>query len=327
MTNLDIYFSDACNSNCQYCPIQNNNNEAIRQALEDNTFVTNVRHTLTPETESIGFYGREPSVNGEYFSKFICNLLDYSPYIKYIGIVTNGQSNTFYQDFIVPLYIYCNIHKRKIILIIQFTLDGPPDLQDKYRGEGSTQKCINNIDYIFNNFNFNNKYLRLQTSTKSTLRGYEIENYSTKQWTKYMLDIRQRQINKVIITNDCKIGELSLTVEVPGNYTAAQGQALKRWERYFTIDQFSPCFNNNFNKTIDYLGNIYDCHLLVNKNITQEQLRAQFETTMDTLVSQGEAIEQNRDKLFNTILSIYCWGAEDKTFDNYIRLLGNGFLL
>jgi len=53
----------------------------------------------------------------------------------------------------------------------------------------------------------------------------------------------------------------------------------------------------------------------------------QFETTMDTLVAANEAIEQDRDKLFNAISSIYCWGATDKRLDSYIRLLGNGFLL
>ena len=87
MVNLDIYFSDACNANCQYCIIQDqehNNNIAIRQALEDNTFVTYTRKVLTPETKSIGFWGKEPTINGQYFSKFITNILDYSPYIRYI---------------------------------------------------------------------------------------------------------------------------------------------------------------------------------------------------------------------------------------------------
>lgn len=331
MTNLDIYFSDACNLNCEYCIIQDtaSNNTAIRQALENNTFVTYVRHVLTPETKSIGFWGREPSVNGQYFANFISNLLDYSPYIRYVILPTNGQSDTFYEDFIRPLYCYCYTHKRKIILMIQFSLDGPADLQDKYCGEGSTQQCIETIKKVLRDFPFHNNYLRLRLSTKSTLRGDELENYSIDKWHDFMFNLYCRGDGLFLTEEDNKLGQQQITFEVPGNYTVAQGQALKRWEKYLKLNtnQYHSCAAGVDSKTIDYLGNLYDCHLLVNKEITLEELRTQFETTMDTLVSNGEAIEQNRDKLFNVISSVYCWGANDKRLDSYIRLLGNGFLL
>ena len=333
MTNLDIYFSDACNSNCQYCIMQdkeNNSNTAIRQALEDNTFVTNVRHVLTPETISIGFWGREPSVNGQYFSNFICNLLEYSPYIRYIMIPTNGQSDTFYQDFVIPLYCYCNSHKRRIILMLQFSLDGPPDLHDKYRGEGSAKKCIDTIDKVYHNFNFQNKYLRIRMSTKSTLQGYELEHYSPIIWRNYMRGLNTDYPNKEEVGYFySRIGWQRITFEVPGNYTVEQGRVLSKWKEYIHIEpeMYQSCAVNTDSKTIDYLGNLYDCHLLVNKDVNQEILRAQFETTMNTLVAANEAIEQDRNKLFNAISSIYCWGATDKRLDSYIRLLGNGFLL
>lgn len=332
LKNLDIYFSDACNSNCEYCILQNiqhNNNTAIQQALEDNTFVTYTRKVLTEDTISIGFWGREPSINGQYFSSFIANILDYTPYIRYIILPTNGQSDTFYSDFIAPLYNYCNTHKRKIIFNIQFSLDGPPDLHNSHRGNGSSEKCLDTINYIFNNFNFKNKYLRLRLSTKSTLTGYDIEHYSPSTWLKYMdtLVIKYASINVGYICSH--IGLQIATLEVPGNYTVSQGQALVKWKNIIKTDaqNYHACIAGTDSKTIDYLGNLYDCHLLANKGITQEELRTQFETTMDTLVAANEAIEQDRDKLFNAISSIYCWGAADKKFDSYIRLLGNGFLL
>ena len=332
MKNLDIYFSDACNSNCQYCIIQDlehNNNMAIRQALEDNTFVTYARKVLTPETNSIGFWGKEPTINGQYFSKFITNILDYSPYIQYVILSTDGQSLSLFQNFIAPLYCYCNSHKRKIIFVIQFSLDGPPDLQDKYRGEGSVQKCLNTIEYIYNNFNFSNKYLRLRLLTKSIINGYEIENYSPDVWGQYMDTLAINYANKDQGYTISHIGQAIATVEVPGNDTVDQGKALIKWKKYIKINtgQFISCIANTNNKTLDYLGNLYDCHSLINKDITQKELRTQFETTMDTLVAANEAIEQDRDKLFNAISSIYCWGAADKKLDSYIRLLGNGFLL
>ena len=332
MTNLDIYFSDACNANCEYCIMQDlehNNNLAIRQALEDNTFVTKVRNILIPEVKSIGFWGREPSVNGKYFGKFITNILDFDPYIRYIIIPTNGLTDSFYKDFIVPLLQYCLTHKRKLILMIQFSLDGPPEIHDKYYGQGSCQTCITNIKKICRMFPFDNKYLKLRMSTKSTLRGYELENYSPYIWYTYMLDLARSTEVFFKDYTDCKIGQLITTFEVPGNYTVSQGQSLANWRKYLRFNEslYHSCAAGTDSKTIDYLGNLYDCHLLVNKNITQEELRTQFEITMDTLVAANEAIEQDRDKLFNAISSIYCWGATDKRLDSYIRLLGNGFLL
>lgn len=329
MKNLDIYFSDACNSNCQYCIMQNlehNNNSAIRQALEDNTFVTFARGVLTEETKSIGFWGKEPTINGQYFAKFVTNLLDYSPYIRYIMLPTNGQSNTFFNDFIMPLYNYCNTHKRKIIFSIQFSLDGPSDLHDKHYGSGSAQNCLNTIDFIYKNFDFSNKYLRLRLSTKSMLKGYDIEHYSPQIWRQYMDTLALTYASKEVGYTCSYIGQQIATFEIPGNYTVSQGQALINWKRFIKINLYS-CAADNDSKTIDYLGNLYDCHLLVNKEITQEELRARFESTMNTLVERGEAIEQDRDKLFNAISSVYCWGANDKQLDSYIRLLGNGFLL
>ena len=331
MKNLDIYFSDACNSNCQYCIMKDlkHNNDAIRQALEDGTFVTNVRHALRPETISIGFWGREPSINGEYFSNFIFNLLDYSPYIRYIIIPTNGQSETFYKDFIQPLYCYCNSHHRKIILMIQFSLDGPPELQDRYRGSGSTDKCINTIKYMCKMFPFSNKYLRLRISTKTTFTGYEIENVTPHLWYQYMYDLYCFASPYFKRYEDNKIGITGITVEVPGNYTVEQGKCLKKWKNFFQIapSQQVSCTAGIESKTIDYLGNLYDCHLLANKDLTLEQLRTNFENTLDTLIQNGEALEQDRDKLFNAISSIYCWGAANKNLESYIRLLGNGYLL
>jgi len=44
--------------------LEHNNNSAIRQALENNTFVTFTRGVLTEETKSIGFWGKEPTING-----------------------------------------------------------------------------------------------------------------------------------------------------------------------------------------------------------------------------------------------------------------------
>ena len=316
MKNLYIYYS-------------NDENAAIQAALEDGTFAHYVRQALTQETADLCIWGKEPSVNGKYFNKFITDILDYSKYIRYIMIPTNGQSVTFYNDFIAPLLIYCTSHRRELVLQPQFSLDGPPDLHDKYNGEGSYKQCIKSLEYIQNMFPYNNRYLKLRVQTKSTLRGPELETYSPQKWSAHMRDLYDNFRGKHYMRWDGNEDYIQIspriTVELPGNYTAAQGRALKKW-----VDPEDGLFFKTDGTycqgipTIDYQGNLYDCH----SNFDLATLRADFEQKMTSLVAAGEAIEQDRNKLFNAIMSIYCWTTANNDIpESYIKLMGNGVLL
>lgn len=316
MKNLYIYYSDGYNA-------------AIQAALEDGTFAHYVRQALTQETTDLDIWGGEPSVNGKYFNKFITDILDYSKYIHYIMIPTNGQSLTFYNDFIAPLLIYCTSHRRELELQLQFSLDGPSDLHDKYNGEGSYKQCIKSLEYIQNMFPYNNRYLKLRVQTKSTLRGPELETYSPQEWSAYMHDLydnfRGKHYMRWGVNEDYIQINPRITVELPGNYTAAQGRALTNWvdpeDGLFFKTDGTYCQGSS---TIDYQGNLYDCHL----NFDLATLRADFEKKMTSLVAAGEAIEQDRNKLFNAIMSIYCWTTANNDIpESYIKLMGNGVLL
>lgn len=336
MKNLNIYYSSGCNANCSQCIAQEMPNSAIQAALEDKTFEYYIRRAITKDTIGLGILGVEPSINKKYFGKFIANILDYSPYIQQITMYTNGQSNTFYTDFIIPVLLYCKTHHRALTMRIQFELDGPQDLHDKHHGNNSFQRCMDNLYYISRFFPYNNSYLKLQVYTKSTLYGEDLENYSPYKWFDFMYnqqaDFLNNHYNFWETEEDCIDIRPIITVQIPGDYTAAQGFALKRWispqtdETLFDIHS-QYCLVNEDSKTIDYQGNLYDCCLLKDKEIDLVQLRANFEQRMTALVTAGEAIEQDRDKLFNAISSIYCWGATDEQLDSYIHLLGNGFLL
>lgn len=340
LKNLDVYFSDSCNGNCLYCILKNNpqnNNTAIVQALQDGSFARNVRKVLTTDTLSLGIWGMEPSVNGKYFNQFITGILDYDPYLRYIVIPTNGLSDSFYFDFISPLLAYCKNHKRKLILLIQFSIDGPPEINDVHRGAGATKKVISNMQMIYNLFPVDNGYLRVRMSTKSTLQADDLA-YDPIKWWQYMNTMHMLCTNNDSgkwIIDDVQIGHTHPTVEVPGNYSAQNGRDLCKWlaipgetlNTLFYMDG-RTCQAGEVSKTVDYQGNLYDCHLLVNKAINIQTIRQDFENKMNQLVLSGDAIEQDRDKLFDAIMSMYCWATADNDMpESYIKLLGNGALL
>lgn len=78
----------------------------------------------------------EPSINGKYFNEFITTILNYSPYIRYITIATNGLGN-IYEYFTLPLMEYVIKNKRKLKLWIQYSLDGPQFLTDSHYYAGA----------------------------------------------------------------------------------------------------------------------------------------------------------------------------------------------
>lgn len=261
---------------------------AALPALEDHTFVTNIRHTLTPDITKLGFYG---DLNEKYFSNFVYNLLDFSPYIQTITLTVNNLPR-LYQYFIEPLYCYCNSHKRAITLHIQFLFTGLP----------YNDPNIDLIKYINTNFNFDNPYLSLQCSILYSISDYLLDGYHPEAW--------QESLYKLIFTeakNCFNYPENKLYFTFPSNYLTEHGVILRQWRP--AIEFFpNPVIGD---AAIDYLGNTYDYRSLTNQQIAPEALREQLAD----------------DKLFNTISFIYYQDEAANTLDNYIRLFGNGFLL
>lgn len=329
MNNLNIYFSDSCNSNCTYCIMKNNphnSNSVIRNALSNGVFAQKVISAITPDTISLGIWGMEPTINGDLFKDFIYTILTNSPNIKYIMLPTNGQSVNLYEQFILPLYNYCEFHERKLILMIQFSLDGPPDLHNAHRGEWSAFRCINNI-YKIDDLLPQSNYFKVRLSTKSTLTGDDILYYDPKIWEEYMLKLNGSLTT--IPMKDNKIGTTGITLEVPGHYTQEHGIALCKWKylcQFLARELKETCLTSSNSKTIDYQGNLYDCHLLCNRNMDLARVRADFDIKYNSLRKKKLIAEQDKERLYDAIIKMYCWAASPVIDESYLLLLGNGVL-
>lgn len=329
MLNLDIYFSDACNSNCTYCIMKDNphnSNSAIRDALSNGEFARKVLETITPDTISLGLWGMEPTVNGELFQQFIYTILDNASNIRYIMMPTNGQSSQLYEYFIEPLLNYCDKNARKLIMMIQFSLDGPPDLHNAHRGAWSAFNCINNIHKIDSTLPQSN-YFKVRLSTKSTLTKDDILYYDPKNWEEYMLKLGSSLTT--IPMKDNKIGATGITLEVPGCYTQKHGIALCRWKhlcQFLTQEYDETCLTSSNSKTIDYQGNIYDCHLLRNRYVNLDFLREDFNIKYNKLLKAKLITEEDNKKLFKAVMKMYCWAVSPTIDESYLLLMGNGVL-
>ena len=332
ISSLNIYFSDACNLNCSYCCMQNkihNNNIFIQQALQDGSYFQNIKPYITKDIKHIGIWGMEPSINGKYFNEFITTILNYSPYIRYITIATNGLGN-IYEYFTLPLMEYVIKNKRKLKLWIQYSLDGPQFLTDSHYYAGAYNTILQNIQISTIPWHSNSQnYLKCRITFKPTFmpQDWYIDPniwYTWRDNLHWNLNIYEyyNLINCEIIT------PIAPTFAHGFNYTKNDGEAFARWK----IEQpllTHTCGAGLNSITIDCQGNVYDCPLLCNRqDINQQLVRLNFDNKMDELIANNEVIDQDRDKLFQVLMSNYCFAVDNiNDLTNYIRLFGNGALL
>ena len=335
MKNLNIYFSDICNLSCKYCCLRNqqhNTNTLICEALQNGSFLQHIRNNLSSETISLGIWGMEPTINGQYFQNLIYQILDYSPYIKYISIASNGISNSLYTNFIIPLINYTTLHKRKIKLWIQISLDGPADIMIKHCNHNIYNQVVQNLKYICTMYPKTYlPYLRLKLTIKPTFQP-EDWYINPQIWLNWRNNL-YNDLNHLIQNNKNFIDIRSIatvlpTIEHGNTYTKEDGKAYAQWK--MPIKMYAQtCAAGIESKTIDYNGILYDCPMLKNKqDINEQTFQSILDNKIDELITKQEISSLNDTKYLKMLItSNYCPVMDNiNNIDNYFRLFGNGAL-
>ena len=155
--NLDLYFSADCNLSCKYCYIYKHKeklqsyNEDLLNKLKDGTYISNLKEKCKDYLEniiSIGLRGAEPTLNASAANKFLPDLFNTFPNIDKIFFSTNAVLGLKgIKPFIDTIRNY-NIENedRKIMLEIQYSLDGPEWITENTRGVGVTRYLFKAID-------------------------------------------------------------------------------------------------------------------------------------------------------------------------------------
>lgn len=329
LTNLNIYYSAACNLQCSYCcmPPQSMSNDTIVNSLRNGSFTQIVNNLITKDTISLGLWGMEPTINAIEFQNFILPILKQNPQIKYIFIPTNMTSTTLMEYMLAPLNRYTQKYKHKLIILIQASIDGPKEIHDGHINGNNTYDIVrhrlNSITKLVSQWN--NKYIRIKIFNKSTLTAQDLYTDPDDWW--YNMAHLQSELETYESYNIKIKMDNPPTIAVPGNYTKEDGEALVKWGLQFDTQHYITCAAGLTSKTVDCLGRVWDCHMLYNKDIDEQSIRKDFDSTVDRLLKEGEIIETNKDALWNAISSIYCWATGNNSIpESYIKLLGNGAL-
>lgn len=243
--NIDFLFSTDCNMACQYCYIKKDKKEMsaynlkTREKILNGELKQNVINSLgkthLKEIKAIGLWGAEPTINAKYFYSFLDQMLEIMPNLNYLMFSTNSYLGYNYIKLFIDVINDLSIkYNKKLNLHIQFSLDGPPWINEQSRKIGATQRTIDTIYAICDNFtdDFNG---RLEINIKPTLAF----DYMKKMLDDHQLLIDYFDFFKELedTTNEKSEGKKKLsahphglpTLVLPGEYTSQDGKDYARW--------------------------------------------------------------------------------------------------
>lgn len=253
---VSIHWSSDCNMACKYCYIDKDKpamaslNREIRQALEDGSFVQNIKTTLKPiqnQVESLALWGAEPTINGKYFDNFISELLDYFPNVNSLMFSTNALlgAKVLYDQFLSPLMKKVETLQRKFEFELQLSLDGPELINDASRHVGATKNTLDTLYYLIEMMPPSHDYFTLHLTTKPTLdisfmKEMVQEGIEKFQWYYEFGEEVQRKA-KILIGDKTTVtatASIIPTLVDPGYYTKEDGKMFAAWvEDLMYVDQ------------------------------------------------------------------------------------------
>lgn len=235
ITAIDAIFTGSCNMACTYCFIHKNPkqmhdyNAKVRNALADGSYAQRMIEILEPykdTIETLALWGGEPTVNADLFKDFAFDVLTYFTNCKSIHFSTNGSNSVL--PFANGLYEFYQLHpEREFSLDVQFSIDGPPYINEKSRQIGATANTWKHVIELGEWAQTHcEKNFKVATFPKATLDEDEycdlVNGNNLFNWFKFF-DDWQEELNKITPNPYCRhmwCAEPSFTQ--PSHWTSKQ---------------------------------------------------------------------------------------------------------
>lgn len=178
--NLTLFTTALCNLNCSYCYICKDKAGGLQYIDEDikNDFLQNKQiqqvldfdPTIKDSLTEITLWGGEPFLHMERFLNKIEDYFQAFPHINMIGTSTNFTVPNTFESLQLLLDKVNILYKgeKKFKVSVQISIDGYPEMNDFGRGQGVTEKFLNNFKKMFD-LKYNFEKIELEFYTKPTL--------------------------------------------------------------------------------------------------------------------------------------------------------------
>jgi sulfatase maturation enzyme AslB (radical SAM superfamily) len=144
----EIFTSALCaGANCNYCYIEKTPHlqelqKNLIKKLQSGEYIGELKKLYGEKLTALAFWGAEPTTTLNYITEKIPELLNTFPTLTEISFSTNMLSDpTIIKNFIMKVME----QNRNIMIKIQCSIDGPPEVTDLNRSQGATAKIKGNF--------------------------------------------------------------------------------------------------------------------------------------------------------------------------------------
>ena len=249
---VSIHFTATCNLKCKYCfqPKLNSmseNNKKIIDWIRSGYMENDILKYFGPDIEYIQLWGGETAINLPYLVDRLSSIYSKFTKLTAINYSTNISTKQLAKNTVDTI---CKIHElnksfnRSVQINVQFSIDGPPEVNDKDRIGSSAVEIMENITYVLKSvrsiyeeapgtFRFSSK----STMSADTLRWYLEPNetygnnliYHFMFFNEYMNEWKEFCNYYPIMGN--------ITLVNPGGYNKEDGKVLYEVQKILYSDE------------------------------------------------------------------------------------------
>lgn len=153
-----FYTCGVCNLKCRYCqidksPILKQIDKALEDSFkEENYYFERVKKYFPNkwQLKRIETWGGEPFLAMDRIYPLLHQLINYYPYLEELFSSTNFSYSEWLDQFLGLMNELGKYPERDFEYTLQLSIDGPQYINDANRGDGVTEKCIENYIKLLN---------------------------------------------------------------------------------------------------------------------------------------------------------------------------------
>ena len=251
---MEIFTSAKCQLDCKYCYIPKSEvmNKIHINLLKSisNFEVSNIPYNIRKNIKILGFWGAEPTLSLGALIQNFEKIISMFPNLETIDFSTNGTNIRPIKDLI------CKCNKYGIDVSMQFSIDGPEYINGMNRMPNLLDKVIANMHQLIEDLNTLDLKISVCIKTKGTLTAdnvkYLIENNLISDFVKFFKQLGRNLEQSVHNPHIRVFTPFSFNMEVPGTYTAEDGELFAIFLRRLHQAGFDSAFTSRLRRILDF---------------------------------------------------------------------------
>lgn len=179
----ELFSSGICNLRCKYCYIPKTSflkevNDEVIKSIRSGLFIERLKLFFGDELKTISHWGTEPTLTINEFKDFYKTAIQVFPSLESINLSSNFITNP---ENLLKFVVDDLPSEKKLKITIQVSIDGPKEITDKNRGEGSTDKIVNHLLWFSKKVDGASIKHEVKMHVKPTIDYKDIERLSIRE--------------------------------------------------------------------------------------------------------------------------------------------------